>query len=136
MRKTVRWPGWALVALVGLSGCAVPDFFGLNLLQGTGPGGERVVAGSLESVSLSTKSRLEQLGLSAAVTNREGEVRIASTTRAGARFVLVLTRVQGEKGESTRMRVEWADKVDGQAGVQVLSMLEAQSVAGGSGTTK
>jgi len=116
--------------LLALAGCADTDVFSLNLFQaGAVPGanGDRVVAGSLESVSQSTQAGLRELGIAALATPEDQGVRILCTTRGGAHFFLVLTRVTNEQGESTRIRLQWDGKPDEQTGSQVLARLDAQS---------
>ena len=57
-------------------------------------GGERVVAGSLETVTHTTANTLMQLGLKADVTESGSDVYINSKSAKGGDFTLVLTRVQ------------------------------------------
>src|SRR4051812_32594611 len=95
------------IILLIVAGCAVPDYLGLNLLHTTSAGGDRLVVGSLESVSQSTQGSLRQLGLAVAATDEAGAVRLVCTTRSNQRFDLVLTRVQNDQGEQTRVRLEW-----------------------------
>jgi hypothetical protein len=114
------------VLMLLLTGCAGTDFFSANFLQAGGGGRERVVAGSLESVSQSTQATLRQLGFATVLTEEAQGVRIACTTQAGRRFFLLLTRVQTDKGESTRIAVEWEGSPDERTSVQVLSQVESQ----------
>jgi hypothetical protein len=119
--------GTAALLFLCVAGCAAQDFFGLDLLQSTGPNGERMVAGSLESVSQSTQGTLRQLGLSATVREVGGDIRIASQTLGGDRFELVLTAVKTDKGESTHVRVEWENAKDEKLHLQLLSQLDAKN---------
>jgi len=110
-----------------VSGCASTDFFNLAFLQTSTPGGDRVIAGSLETVSESTKNRLSDLGMAATMTRQGEEVYIASATPSGAKFKFVLKREKGKDGEQTRVRIEWEGKSDEQAAFQLLSQLDVKS---------
>lgn len=57
------------------------------------------------------------------MTEGEDEVRIAGKTPAGAKFVLVLNRVPGLDGESTRLHVDWAGEADGRSKATVAQAL-------------
>jgi hypothetical protein len=110
---------------VGLvSGCATTDFFNLSFLQTSTPGGDRVLVGSLETVSDSTQKTLSRLGMAANVSRQGEEVHIASATPSGAKFKFVLKREKGKDGEQTRVRIEWEGKSDEQTAFQVLSQLD------------
>ena len=115
------------VALLLCVGCSTPGFFGASFLQGLGPGQERVVAGSLESVTQSTQGTLRELGLAAVVTSQGEAVRIESMTPAGNRFALVLTRVKNGQVESTRVHIDWEKGNDQQTGSRIFAQLDAQS---------
>jgi hypothetical protein len=131
---SVRRHGLCALGLVVLllGGCKSGDFdFSLGFLQSTGtPGGDRVVAGSLETVSQSTQDTLSRLGMAASVTKDGEGVYIASTTPSGAKFKLVLTRVKlknVEPSEQTRVRVEWEGRSDEQTVFQLLAGLDSTS---------
>lgn len=110
---------------VMLTGCAAVDFdFNLFAAQNGAPGGDRVVAGSLDVVAESTKATLNRLGLVAEVTKEGEAVYISSVTRTGAKFTFVLTRDKAKDGEHTRIHVEWAKEGDEQSVFQILSQLE------------
>jgi hypothetical protein len=104
-----------------LAGCANVDVAGLFLAQKTGANGDRVVAGSLEAVATSTQASLSSLGLHAVSTRKGEAIHITSTTKNGASFTLILTRDQTRAGEQTRIRLEWGNGRDDEAGVQILS---------------
>ncbi len=125
MTRAVRMVCAAAVLSAAL-GCASGEFFSLAYLQSTASGRDRVVAGSLESVSTSAQASLRQLGLTAVVTPEGEGLRIASTTRSGETFFLVLTREKSAQGEQTRVRIEWEGTPDDQTGFQVLSGLQTQ----------
>ncbi|MBV9125529.1 MAG: hypothetical protein JO112_19445 [Planctomycetes bacterium] len=123
-----RWGiGVAGMILLAVGGCTVPDYFGLNFMQKTGPGGDRVVAGSVETVAQSTQSTLRSLGLSAVMTRDSGAIKISSQTALGDKFTLVLTSAKTSQGEQTRVRIQWDNRSDEQTGSQILGQVEIQS---------
>ena len=123
--------------LLGLAGCAAPEFLKLSFFQSGGSkGNDRVVTGSQETVSQSAESVLLNLGMTVVSTpefrkrdENEG-VRIKATTRQGGTFFLVLTREPGKDGklQCTRARVEWAGGPEEPVLLQVLAGLEAASL--------
>jgi hypothetical protein len=89
-------------------------------------GSDRVVAGSLDSVSASTQDALRGLGLSVTAT-REGEaLRLRATGASGQHFDLVLTRSANEHGELTHVRFEWERDRDESMELQILSLVEVR----------
>ena len=119
------WAGAGLAIL--LTGCSANELVSGLLVGRTGPDGERIVYGSLEAVAQSTQGTLTQLGL---VVNRKDEVgvvRLASTTRSGAHFDLVLTSERTYQGERVHVRFEWQDRRDDEAAVQILAQLGKQA---------
>ncbi len=116
----------AALVIWGLAGCAGLDSLNLDL-QSTARGRDRVLAGSPQNVALSVQATLKQLGLTAAVNEQAGVIRISSATRTGQRFLVVLTRVEKEQTERTRIRIEWEGGSDDQMGFQILSQLETQA---------
>jgi hypothetical protein len=123
-----RWLSWiGGVALMFLMGCAGQQFAGLGMFQGPGgEGGAYVVAGSPESTALALQASLKRLGVSAVVTPQGQDIRIASNTPKGDKFALVLTRVQGQQGDSTRVNFEWENGPDDQTRTHVEASLKAQ----------
>jgi len=118
------------MALALLGGCADVDLLDFHFLQSSGtpgPNGDRVVAGSVETVAQSTQAGLAELGISTFVTREDQAVRLTCTTRVGARFFLVLTRDKTEQGEQTRVHLEWQDQPDDQTHSQVLARIDAQA---------
>lgn len=114
--------------LLAVAGCANSDIAGLFLLQKQGPNGDRVVAGSLETVAQSTQTSLRQLGLAAELTPYGEQVYIHSATRDGIQFALVLSRQRSAQGaEQTRIRFEWLDHGDPAAGSQIMAKIDAQT---------
>jgi hypothetical protein len=118
----------AAVLLLGAAGCdSLHEFqFSAAALLSPAPG-DRVVAGSLETVSASTQDALRGLGLMVTAT-REGEaVRLKAAGPAGQHFDLVLTRSTGEHGELTHVRFEWERDRDESMEMQILSQAEVKS---------
>jgi hypothetical protein len=119
------WTGAGLALL--LAGCSMNDLVsGLVGVQ-AGPGGDRVVYASLETVSRNTEGSLRELGLVVRRTDDAGVVRFACTNRAGGHFTVVLTKEQNYQGERVRVRLDWQDGRDEQAGLQVLAHVEKQA---------
>jgi hypothetical protein len=116
--------GWVLFILAG---CNSAGTFNLLAWQSPANGGERVVAGSVESVSQTTQATLRELGLAAVVTNQGGVVTITSTSPTGARFDVVLSQEKTKDGERTRVRLKWDGASDDQTGTHLFSRLEFQS---------
>jgi hypothetical protein len=100
---------------------------GFFALQSGGPGEDKLVAGSMETVAQSTQNTLSQLGFSAARTQKGDAIYITSKTATGASFSLVLTRVKDTTGEKTKVHLEWNGAKDDQTGVHILGQVEANS---------
>ncbi len=104
-----------------LAGCANSSFTGLFFAQNDLATGDGVVVGKLDDVALTAQAKLQHLGFKVAMT-REGEaIHLASTTRTGATFKLVLTREMTTQGEQTRVKLQWGNGYDKAAAVQVLA---------------
>ena len=109
--------------LLALAGCKSSDVAGLFALQSDGH--DRVIAGSLETVSQSAQGTLTQMGF-ATSTNRKGDsVRISAKTAQGSTFTLVFTKDKQKDSEQTRVHIEWDGKSDEGMGFQILGQLEA-----------
>src|SRR5262245_7221187 len=106
--------GFGAIGLVVLflGGCASTDFFGLSFLRTTDGDGDQLIYADLETVSKSASAALSGLGLTAVSTNKGEAVHIASTTKNGAKFVLVLTREKAANGERTRVHLNWENGKD------------------------
>ena len=124
-----RWQsGVGGVFLLFLMGCAGQQISGFGLFQATGGDGRAyVVADSAESTALALQASLKGLGVSAIATHQGENIRIASHTPKGDKFALVLTRVQGQQGESTRVRFEWESDPDELTRTHMEASLKAQS---------
>jgi hypothetical protein len=116
------------IILLLLTGCAGQQIAGFGLFQG-GNGSEYMVSGSTQEVALTLQASLRRLGLSAEMTQQGEDIRIASKTRNGDKFALVLKRVTGQPGETsrTRVRIEWESGPDEQTRTHVLASLNVQS---------
>jgi hypothetical protein len=113
-------------AVLVAGGCTLPDYFNLNFFQTAGAGNDRMVYGSVESVSASTKAGLEKIGMTVKADNQGEDVRLAVKTRAGEQFYLVFSRVQSDQGEKTRVRIENHTDAHQQIVFNLLSQLEIQ----------
>jgi hypothetical protein len=112
------------VVLLLAAGCA-SDYLNLAFLSSSTSGRDRVFTGSLESVSQSTEGALRQLEIATQVDRQEDAVRIHGTTAKGDRFTVVLTREKSDRGEHTRVRLEWEKTADDQMGLSILSLVES-----------
>ena len=88
---------------------------------------DRVVAGSLDTVSASTQDALRSLGLTVTASHEGEAIRLRATAPAGQHFDLVLTRSTGEHGELTHVRFEWERDRDESVEMQILSQVEVRS---------
>jgi hypothetical protein len=111
--------GWALLLAMG---CASTDIAGyLNLKSDSN---ERLMEGSLDVVAQATCDRLRTLQMGAEMTKQGETVYINSTTPLNkVRFTLVLTREKVGDAEKTRVRMQWADKRDGNMAAEILMRL-------------
>lgn len=73
---------------------------------------DQLVKNSIDRVAQKLERALRDQGLQVVVTNEGETVRVASTSRSGEKFSLVLTRFQGSQGEQTRIRTEWVGSGD------------------------
>jgi hypothetical protein len=106
---------------LSLAGCANSSLTGMFFAQNNLATGDGVVVGKLDDVALSAQAKLQRLGLKVTMT-REGEaIHLASTTRSGATFKLVLTREMTAQGEQTRVKLQWGSGYDQAAAVQILA---------------
>jgi hypothetical protein len=100
----------AALFLSTLSGCVL-DSTSLNVFAVSNDN-EKVISGSLESVTTSTTDHLRSMGVFVE-RKQEGEtIRLSSCTKNGKRFTLVLISVKGSHGDQTRVRIEWIDEAD------------------------
>jgi hypothetical protein len=122
-RRGVCAAGLTLLLLAGCKNVSnVAGFFALD--NGTG-GQDRVMTGSLEAVAESTQGTLRQLGFTATRTEKNDAIYLASKTASGASFTLVLTRIKGKNGESTKVHIEWNGPKDDSIGLSILGQVEA-----------
>lgn len=127
--KLAKWGSCAvgLVLLIS-AGCAMPESVAAFFFQSS-PDGDRVIAGSVDNVSLMMQGTLRRLGLQFDVAEQpdKGEIRLASTGTKGDRFVVVLKQAQSDKGTFTRVHVEWEQKKDQQTHAQIFASVDAQT---------
>jgi hypothetical protein len=114
----------AMALLLVVAGGCTPEQFGLGMFQSSGPGADRVVAASLETVSQSTKTGLERLGMTVAVAPQGEDVRLAVRTSVGDQFAVVLTRVKMPDGERTRVRIDGGTGAHHDSVFRILSDVE------------
>jgi len=114
--------------LLGLVGCAVPDFLALNFNSSNGPQQDPVLNASLQTVSHTAQTVLKEMGI-AAVVNEEGErIVLQGTTAKGARFFLKLTRLHSESGgEQTHATIDWEGSPDSEISIRLLAGLRVLS---------
>ena len=118
---------FALAFLV-LAGCSsLNDFAGFFALESGGPGQDRLVAGSLESVAKSTEATLTQLGFGLSRAQKGDSIYLFSKTAAGAGFCVVLTRVKDQDGEKTKVHLEWQGAKDEKTGLDILGQVEVNT---------
>src|SRR5262245_30444380 len=114
--------GWVLLLAVG---CA--SFDGAALFGFKGDSNELLVEGSLEAVAQSRCDQLKRLGLKAELSKNGEAFYINSETYNQVRVTLVFTREKTGDTERTRIRLQWADRSDGDMGKQILTRLEVVS---------
>jgi hypothetical protein len=69
---------------------------------------EQAIDTTLENAAVRLKAELERRGLQVSVSPEADAVRLVSSTKAGDKFTVVLTRFQTAAGKAqTRARVEW-----------------------------
>jgi hypothetical protein len=124
MAKVNGGIGAVAVILVTVGGCTLPEQFGLNFLQRSGPAHDRVVALSLDTVSQSTKAGLEHLGFAVVATPQGDDLRLSARTDAGDELAVILTRVKTDTGERTRVRIEGGTSSHHQNVLGILADLE------------
>ena len=122
MARFHRLVGASGLFLVLLAGCTGLELS--RLLVAESSDGDRVLAGSLESVSRSTQASLSEMGLLASTTRNGDTVRIESKSRSGYHFTLMLTREKSDEGQQTQVHLEWKEGKDDREGFQILSQLE------------
>jgi len=116
------------VLCLGLAGCAGGDRpwdnFSVGFLATPQNSRERAVAGSLDDVSLAAQTTLRRANLQIQVTQDDGVVRIASATRSGRSFTLILTEEKKDLLPYTHVRMQWNDSAEDETGFALLSQIE------------
>jgi hypothetical protein len=121
----------AAVVFLGFVGCASVLRIGNTDVQVAVNFDDKTIKNSIEQVAQKLERSLRNEGLEVTVTPQGETIRVASSSRSGQKFVLVLTRVQGPQGEQTRIRTEW----DGPGGDRVL-WLQLIAAAGEAAVTR
>lgn len=125
MSRAIRGTCAAGVVVLLLAGCSLRELF--TAVQYSDPGtGDRVVAGSLETVAQNTQGTLRRLGMDAYLTSEGDVIRVTSRTSRGDGFAVVLTRVRTDSGENTRVHIEWEKTADNATHTQILAGIDAQ----------
>lgn len=124
---TVRIPLIFLTALLVLVGCDTEGKLNFLVLESDRRASERVISGSIDSVSKSVQASLNQLGMTAQATRQGDTIFISSCTKTGDKFKFVLKKDKSGTTEQTRIRIDWDSGRDDQMGFQILSMLEGQA---------
>lgn len=92
--------------LVVLAGCSIP--IGNTTVQVGVKVNEQAVNDSLEHVAQRLQAEMTRMGLQVAMTPDGDVVRLTSTTKAGQKFVVVLSRLRGPQGgEQTNVHIDW-----------------------------
>ena len=119
--------GAIVILLLAAAGCDSLHEFQFSAAALLSPAGsDRVVAGSLDTVSLSTQDALRGLGLSVTATQEGEAIRLRAASPSGQHFDLVLTRTESEHGELTHVRFEWERDRDESMELQILSQVEVR----------
>lgn len=125
-RIQVACTSWVLFFLV--AGCDQISSMSSYLAVESEPNGrERVVAGSVEQVAITTANALGGLGCTTTTTTAAEEIRVNAKTAHGDKFTVVLKGIQDQNGAQTRVRIEWESAPNDQFGFQVLGRLESGS---------
>lgn len=90
---------------------------------------DQAVEATLENAAEKIRTALERRGLQVAVSQDTNVVRLASTTKAGDKFTVVLTHgpSKGEK-ERTRVRIEWETVPDRELWLGLLVSIGASAL--------
>jgi len=118
--------GGLLVALVGCS-----FRLGNNAsVQVDVKANDQVVKGAIDGVAQKIENEMRRLGLQVAVTREAATVRLSSTTKAGQRFVVQLSRIGGPQGEQTSIHIDWDQASDRDLWLQLLLVAGQATVTG------
>jgi hypothetical protein len=115
--------------LIAAAGCSFR--LGNNLVQVGVKMDEQVVNDSMDKVAQRIENEMRRLGLQVATNQETNAVRLTSTTKAGQRFVVLLTRVQGPRGEQTNIHVDWDQASDRELWLQLLLVAGQTALARG-----
>jgi hypothetical protein len=96
---------WAGGLLVVLAGCSIP--IGNTTVQVGVKVNEQAVNDTVEHVVQRLQAEMTRMGLQVAMTPDGNVVRLNSTTKAGQKFVVVLSRVHGPAGDQTNVHIDW-----------------------------
>jgi hypothetical protein len=104
--------------LVVVIGCAFR--LGNSTVQVDVKVNDEVVKDTVDSVAQRIENEMRRLGLLVAVSRDGDVVSLTSTTKAGQRFTVMLSRVRGAQGEQTSIHVDWEQASDRNLWLQLL----------------
>jgi hypothetical protein len=116
----LRLLGLALAGTaITAAGCTLP--IGNTGVQVTVKANEQVINQNVEVVAQKIETELKRLGLDVIATTEGDTIRLASMTRAGQKFTVFVNREQAQRGDQTRVRVEWEQTPDAALWTQLVS---------------
>src|SRR5688572_2747746 len=107
--------------LTAATGCALQ--YGNSLFHVGVRVNEQVVSDSLDRVAQKLEREMRRLGLEVVVSQDASLVRLTSTSKAGQKFDVLLSKVGGPEGERTQVRVEWEKAPDAALWAQLAVVL-------------
>jgi hypothetical protein len=115
------------VLLLAVGGCALK--LGNTAVEVGVKVNEQVINDALTVVAQRIEKEMRNQGLQVVVAPEGEAVRLTSTTKAGQKFVVVLSREKGLQGEQTRVHIDWEQATDKVLWLQLL-MVAGQTAAG------
>jgi hypothetical protein len=110
----------ALVCAAGVLVAVAACSFKVGNIQMDVKPSEQLVNSTIDQVAQRIENEMHRLGLQVTVAPSEYSVRITGATKAGQRFVVLLTRVNGAHGEQTNIHVDWDQAPDRELWAQLL----------------
>jgi hypothetical protein len=107
--------------LTAATGCALQ--YGNSLFQVGVQVNEQVVNDSLDRVAQKLEREMRRLGLEVVVSQDASIMRLTSTSKAGQKFDVLLSKAEGPQGERTQVRVEWEKAPDAALWAQLAAVL-------------
>jgi hypothetical protein len=113
--------------LVILAGCSFQ--LGNSTVQVGVKVNEQAVNDTVEHVAQRLQAEMTRMGLQVAMTPDSDTVRLASTTKAGQKFVVVLSRLHGPQGEQTKVHIDWDTGSDRDLWLQLILVAGQTAIA-------